>query len=213
MKKLISALFFTIFAAFGSFAQNKMLDSLKNALGKAPADSNKANILNELGKLTVFQDPVQAQKYAQEAEDLSKKIKFAKGEAAAYVLKAVVAHNNAKYVEAIELLRKALPIREKIGDKEGVANCYNNLGNNFYKQGDFVKSIENHFAALKIREAAEDKKGVLNSYNNIGLVYDSQKDLKKAQEYYEKALKISWLIWLQFMLPLIKRKLWLQTKK
>lgn len=190
MKKLISALVITFFV-YESFAQNKMLDSLKMTLEKTQADSNKANILNELGKLVVFQDPAQAQKYAQEAEDLSKKINFLKGEASAYVLKAVVAHNNAKYIEAIELLKKALPIREKIGDKEGVANCYNNLGNNFYKQGDFVKSIESHFASLKIREAAEDKKGILNSYNNIGLVYDAQKDLKKAQEYYEKALKIS----------------------
>jgi tetratricopeptide (TPR) repeat protein len=36
--------------------------------------------------------------------------------------------NQGRYAEALESYQKALTIRERIGDLQGIAICYNNIG-------------------------------------------------------------------------------------
>ena len=44
-----------------------------------------------------------------------------------------------EYVKAEEYLQKALVIRKEIGDKEGEATDYGNLGTVFQSLGEYVK--------------------------------------------------------------------------
>jgi tetratricopeptide (TPR) repeat protein len=46
-----------------------------------------------------------------------------------YYLIGPIHHAQKRYAEALEAFQKALAIHERIGDQQGIANCYNNIGN------------------------------------------------------------------------------------
>ena len=63
-----------------------------------------------------------------------------------------------EYVKAEEYLQKALQINREIGDKEGEALCYGNLGNVFQLLREYVKAEEHIRKALQISIDIGDKK-------------------------------------------------------
>ena len=95
--------------------------------------------------------------------------------------------------KALELLYKALNIREKILGVEHIntANTYHSIGY-VYSQYDYTKALEYYEKALIIREKVLGKEhsDVAASYNNIGYVYYFQGNYSKMLEYLQKALII-----------------------
>ncbi len=104
---------------------------------------------------------------------------------------------------ANEYYLKSLKIREELGDKNGIANCYNNIGIVCNEQGSYNKAIEYYLKALKIKEELGDKNGIAAIYNNIAdlnitladssALNDNQRNnyLNKAVEYGKKAIELS----------------------
>jgi tetratricopeptide (TPR) repeat protein len=45
-----------------------------------------------------------------------------------YHLIGLIHYAQGRYAEALEAYQKALAIQERIGDQQGIANCYNNIG-------------------------------------------------------------------------------------
>jgi len=99
--------------------------------------------------------------------------------------------NLKKYDEAIEKLQKALKINEELGDMQGVATSYNNIGLVHQNLGKLEYALEHYLKALKINEELGDMQGVATSYNNIGLVHQNLGKLEYALEHYQKALEIN----------------------
>ena len=95
-----------------------------------------------------------------------------------------------EYDKAKEYLEKALAIKVKIGDKEGEASSYGNLGTVFSSLGQYDKAKEYLEKALAIKIQTGDKKGEASSYGNLGTVFTSLGQYDKAKEYLEKALAI-----------------------
>lgn len=81
-------------------------------------------------------------------------------------------------------------LREKIGDKIGMAVACTNYGVLYQIQGDYAKAIDYYTQSLKYNEEAKNKSGVGTSLHNIGHLYQEQLDYTKALEYYFKSLKI-----------------------
>jgi tetratricopeptide (TPR) repeat protein len=73
-----------------------------------------------------------------------------------------------RYAEALESYQKALTIRERIGDQQGIASSYNNIGLIHKTQGRYAEALEAHQKALAIHERIGDQQGIASSYNNIG---------------------------------------------
>ena len=95
-----------------------------------------------------------------------------------------------EYVKAEEYLQKALVITKEIGDKQGEASFYGNLGIVFRSLGEYVKAEEYLQKALVIRKEIGDKQGEAADYGNLGTVFQSLGEYVKAEEYLQKALVI-----------------------
>ncbi len=99
--------------------------------------------------------------------------------------------------KALEYSFKSAELFEKMNDKEGAANCYNNIGSYYNSKGEFTRdfkfytrSIEYHTKAMNIRIAINDTSQLRNSYNNIGNTYMSMDNYEKGLEFYNKAKEI-----------------------
>jgi len=79
----------------------------------------------------------------------------------------------------------------KIGDEEGEATAYGNLGTVFGSRGEYVKAKEYLETALAIKIEIGDREGEASFYGNLGNVFQSLGQYVKAEEYYEKALAIT----------------------
>ena len=95
-----------------------------------------------------------------------------------------------EYVKAEQYLQKALVITKEIGNKQGEASSYGNLGAVFQSLGEYVKAEEYLQKALAIRKEIGDKKGEAADYGNLGTVFRSLGEYVKAEEYHQKALVI-----------------------
>ena len=110
-------------------------------------------------------------------------------------------HSLGEYVKAEEYLQKALVITKEIGDKQGEAADYGNLGTVFQSLGEYVKAEEYHQQALVIRKEIGDKIGEATDYRNLGNLFLCLGEYVKAKEYYKKSLtirKANGCVFLQF---------------
>ena len=94
------------------------------------------------------------------------------------------------YPEALKNHFTALKIRMEIGDKQGIAASYSNIGIIYPLQGNYSDALKNHLASLKIREEIGDKFGIAASCNNIGTIYFLKNNYQDALRYGLIALKI-----------------------
>ncbi|MBI4929603.1 MAG: tetratricopeptide repeat protein, partial [Bacteroidetes bacterium] len=106
------------------------------------------------------------------------------------------------YGKALKNYFASLKIKEEIGDKNGMAYSYNNIGSIYYEQAELernsekkeqlhAKALENYFTSMRIREAIGDKNGIAACYINIGTFYTSLKQFSNANEYLNKGLCLS----------------------
>ena len=94
-----------------------------------------------------------------------------------------------------------MAIKEKAGDKKGIAMSLGNIGILHKDKGDLDKALEYHDRSLEIKENIGDKSGIAMSLNNIGEVSLYKDDLDKAREYYKRALDIGLEIGFKQLLP------------
>ncbi|MFM8912555.1 MAG: tetratricopeptide repeat protein, partial [Flammeovirgaceae bacterium] len=87
---------------------------------------------------------------------------------------------NFKY--ALEFLDRAQSLREKIGDKRGIANCHNVRGLIHFQLGEFDQSIKEQNKGLVIRREIGHREGVAASQFNLALVFEKQGNMDKALE-------------------------------
>ena len=95
-----------------------------------------------------------------------------------------------KYQTAKECFMKALSIMIEIGDKEGEAACYGNLGCVFRSLSEHLKAEEYHQKALQIQKEIGDKDGEAKSCGNLGALFQSLGKYVMAEEYSQKALQV-----------------------
>src|SRR5581483_201638 len=91
---------------------------------------------------------------------------------------------------AIPLFRQALRIREKIGDRKGMADSYFNLGVAYDHVGDLARSLEYLREAVHMREQIQDQRGLIAALNSMGSVFRRMDLLKEAREALRRAIEI-----------------------
>ena len=96
-----------------------------------------------------------------------------------------------QYDKAKEYLQKALVITTEIGDREGEATNYGNLGTVFLSVGQYDKAEEYLHKALVIRTEIGDREGEASCYGNLGTVFRTVGDFEASEVCLEKALFIS----------------------
>jgi serine phosphatase RsbU (regulator of sigma subunit) len=104
--------------------------------------------------------------------------------------KGFIALSESKWVEAYDLIERAIELIEKNGNKSGLAACYTNMGALMDRTGKLQKAIDYYLLALKQQETISESAGKANILNNIGTVYLNLNNNQKAEEYYLKAIEM-----------------------
>ena len=100
---------------------------------------------------------------------------------------AMIYEKKFKYVEAVKLYEKAISITREVGDREGEATAYRDLGVVFSSLSEYDKAKEYLWKALAI---TIDRAREARCYGNLGTVFLYLGKYGKAKEYLEKALAI-----------------------
>ncbi|CAN5416803.1 hypothetical protein BH09BAC5_BH09BAC5_27410 [soil metagenome] len=163
------------------------IDSLKASLNESSADSNRVKTLNRLAWKLRSIDPKAAMGYALQSEKLSRDIDFDYGRSEALNTIGVLHYRRGEYVEAVKTHLQALHIRENIGDQEGVALSYINLGNVYSDQLNNNAAIDNYLLAAKTLIAIGNTSQLPFVYLDIGAVFLQENKFEEAIPYCEKA--------------------------
>ena len=91
----------------------------------------------------------------------------------------------------MEYFQKALKTNEELGDKNGISNGYNKIGNIYIAQGDFYKSQVYYQKSLKIAIEIGNKSIEAKNYTELASLYFKQKKYEKAYNYGKKAYKMA----------------------
>jgi len=161
-------------------------------LAQTLADSVIVKELNLFAKKNYNQSNqiAEAKEKAEKALELSKKIKYYKGEInSLLVLEAILTLQN-KAEDGEKKLDEAQKIAEKIKALPELATCYHTKAYNSYLKGNHAEALELHEKALKIRLQLKDDAGIATVYNSIGNINNSKGNLEIAMEYYMKAMAI-----------------------
>ena len=171
----------------------KKLDMIKRELGnKAPRlfDTTKVNILNELSRSYIGNDPDKAFDYSQQVWTISEQLEYKKGIANAFITFGRIHNRKGDFPLAMDYAFKAIKLFEEIKYKNGLAYANYVLGVIFNSEGNFVESHKYYQKSLKIYEELGDKSGIASAYNVIGDNFNEQKNYDDALKYLEKARKL-----------------------
>ena len=94
-----------------------------------------------------------------------------------------------QYDKVREYHEKALAISIEIGDRNGEATSYGNLGTLFQSLGQYDKAREYQEKALAIKIEIGDRNGEATSYRNLTCLFLSLGMYAKADNYLEKAIR------------------------
>jgi serine phosphatase RsbU (regulator of sigma subunit) len=109
---------------------------------------------------------------------------------------------NDKFQKALTYHLKSLKIKEEIGDIQGKADSYNNIGLVYTDLGNiafnketskkyYKDALENNFKALEISTEINDQDLICISCTNIGNIYRLQNKFEQSYEYLTRALKMA----------------------
>ena len=204
-KSLMSVLLcFVVYAGQG---QNAKIDSLKSVLQAGRADTQRVNVLYELGKAYYRISPDTVRKLGVQALQLAKRLNFQSGIAKSENNIGVSYYFQGDYPKAFEHYEQAMNAYVAAKNQRGISSIYNNLGIIFRRQGNYAKALDYYQKALTIQEKIKDEKLVSYSYNNLGLISSKQGNYKQALAYYEKSLllkkKLKKCPWNSFFLIII----------
>ncbi len=203
--KRFSILYLFIFLFFSlSSAQNKLfIDSLQNRINTSDVDTTKVNCLIKLGDIYKNSSPDSAINYYNIALSIAIKAKSNGYIAKTYNQIGLVYRDQGAMDKALDYYMKSLKIYETLGNKKGLSECYNNIGNihfdisgtiddslNSFKIAEYEIAIEYHLKSLQIEKELGNIKEMSKSYNNLGSIFAEKKSYDTAIAYFDQSLKI-----------------------
>ncbi|MGQ9534529.1 MAG: diguanylate cyclase [bacterium] len=94
---------------------------------------------------------------------------------------------------SVSYLKKALDIRQNLGDKKGMAACYLDIAIVYQQQLNFSVCEEYLKNSLKLYEEIGYQAGIIATLFNFGALYFDY-SLTRAEDYFNRALRIAKLI-------------------
>lgn len=171
-------------------------DSLRNIINTTKNDSLKIIAYTKL-TFSKMNNPTEALELISEMIRMGTGIKEQKMQALCTRKIGTLYHRLNFFDKALEYYINSAEIFRKLNDKDGMANCYNNMANAYATKGELTankkfydRAIDYHLNCIKLRREAGDTSQLSNSYNNIGIVYMYRGDFVLALENFDKAFKI-----------------------
>lgn len=174
------------------WSQEQKLDSIKEVLKTYKVqDTNRVSMLIDLTKYHNTRVIDSALPLIEEALEISKKIKYRKGEG--YSLNALSTYNLLKgnYDKATKVAMEARSILKEINDTDNLIFNNNLLARIYAKGGEFDKALELNLENIELVQdmPSSDSKAGFHFY--AGKAYQDKGNLDKAEFYFNNALSIS----------------------
>lgn len=171
-------------------AQQKLVDSLRQAFVVEKSPEKKIDIFYEIANELSLDNPKMGFAYADSLEIMSKKAGYKKGLAMSKHLRGFAHDDSGEYEKALHLFREELAIFIEIEDKDEISTAYTNLGSVWGNMGRNDSSVHYYLKSLTIDMETGDSLGASIVHNNIGNIYSDDGAYDKAIEHFEKALAI-----------------------
>lgn len=191
MQKIISLFFFTcIFFPQNIYSQNPERDSLILLLPKTKEDTNKVNLLREVGISIIYQNPPEAIPWFRKAITLAKKLKFNPGLERSYAATSTAYAFTAKFDSAILYIDTAIQYAKLVGDVSRLALVYLNKADGLQNLSNYTAALKYCDTALVFAEKAGNKDRLARIYDIMSDVYRTQKQYPQALSHLDKALAL-----------------------
>ncbi len=189
-----------LFALFLFFAlsvnlkaqQNKIVDSLLQAIIKSKADSMKGWNFLELAKITSNSNPFISKYYANKGKEIFNKLGHKTGLASACLRSATALRMMNEENAMLDDIKRALSIAENSGNNLLLASCFQEMALISNAQNDLDKSLSYNLKALDIRKKLKHTKENANEisgiYNNIGIEFARKEKWEEAVQYFRTAI-------------------------
>jgi len=134
MKQLSFFLFLSMCTFSASFSQTADISSLKKALENQPQDTQRVDLLLQLGEQLLPTKANEAQEYAEEALKLAEELEYRDGIGRAQLLEGKAHLRQDQLARAENHLERALPWAEQYGDITTQADLYRHLSEVYQKR-------------------------------------------------------------------------------
>jgi tetratricopeptide (TPR) repeat protein len=184
-------IFIFLFLPVHLLAQSNEVDSLYQVLSKEKIDSNKVNLMVDIGFDLRTNDPEKALLITQEALSLSKKIKYDNGLSRALGTMAIIFTKIGNYPRALEYSLQRLKLVEKFNDQEKFAAVLMNIGIVYVYQEDYRTALTYYYKADSVTEQYNITNNKYSIALNLGDVYDKLNNNDSAYSYFNKSLSLA----------------------
>lgn len=183
--------FIIVFFAMTVIYGQKNLDSLQSLVGQRNlSDTVRVDVLNDLGYEHWIVDTEKSVEYGSQALELAEKSDYIPGMARARRIIGVSYWAQSKPGLALENLVEARSIYEKLGDDQGLANCFLNIGMVYADIDEFTKARELYEKAIEKFTALDLKDRIATTYTKMADIFLAQDNLYDAKRFLENALAI-----------------------
>lgn len=189
--RLITLLLALIFFSNFSAKAQKDIDSLQFILENYNSiDTVRVDLLNQIGYEYWNIDPLQSDRYGEQAIALANQIGYVRGEAFAHRIVGVGNWTRGNYEYGFIELLKSLNLYKELNDPLGIANCNLNIGMIYSDQLNLSRAMAYFVLASEAFEFLGRNDRLATTYNKIGGVYTAQKMYDEAYDFLIRALVI-----------------------
>jgi len=103
---------------------------------------------------------------------------------------AVHALNTRNFQEAARLFERLATLANNLGEAEGEASAYHQLGMIAQEQRDFASAEQWYRKAMAIKEKQGNEHDAASTYHQLGMIAGEQRDFASAEQWYCKAMAI-----------------------
>lgn len=184
-----------LFIPNASWAQNEnnavRIDSLRQLLKNySGLDSNKVDVLNQLGFEYWIVDPNESEVLSIEALELAKLLNYKQGIAFANRVIGVAHWVRGNPDLSFRYLLDAEKVYRSIGDSLGLANSMLNLGMVYADRQNHSTSLEKYKESLSLFQSLGKSSRIATTYTKTAEVLIAQEDYNQAYKYLTEALAI-----------------------
>ena len=181
----IISIFVTVFFSYADGQNPRVVDSLNQLLTKTGQDTNRVNLLMQIGNEYFFTNPDTARAIAEKALALSRELHYVKGVVANLNELAEAIRFLGNYPLALKLNFEALQMNRQMKDINGEARTLTFIGYDYVEFREYRQGLEYLLTANKIDKETNNQLRQTFSLTNIANAYDLLK-MPDSALYYSK---------------------------
>ncbi|MEL0650495.1 ATP-binding protein [Algibacter sp. TI.3.09] len=187
----------TLFNSFSAFSQDRIKKEIQRDIKKLQEtpnferDTTYINLLHELGREYNQYNLDSLLIISNQTIELSKAIKYAKGETEGYIVKGGYYSDIGEQDEAIFYFIKANLKARAINDISLILFSYSELAKEYMYKDEYAKSLKTFLTGIEIAKENKNDKWLPVLYINISVLYSLQKEYDQPIFFLKKALEVN----------------------